>query len=114
VVRYDGDPIAETARMTEPTPPTEQPPSTVAPATDTAWRPPDRGDAGTWRPPRQRESGTAALVVGGILIAVGIWYFLEQTLGIRMPRIVWRDIWPLILIVIGVIVIVRSLDNRRG
>jgi hypothetical protein len=31
-----------------------------------------------------------------------------------MPRIVWRDIWPLILIVIGVIVIVRSLDNRRG
>ena len=72
-----------------------------------------QGRSTTWRPPRERDSNVAAIVVGLILVAIGGWYFLEQTLGIRMPRISWRDIWPVVLIVLGVFVIVRSM-TRRG
>lgn len=66
----------------------------------------------SWRPPRQRDSNLASIVVGLILVGIGVWYFAEQTLGIRMPRIAWRDVWPLLLILLGVVVIVRSLSRR--
>jgi hypothetical protein len=72
--------------------------------------PPDRGV--DWRPPRSRESNVASMVVGLILLAIGVWYLLDQTLGIRMPRIDWSDIWPIFLIGIGAIVLIRSA--RRG
>jgi hypothetical protein len=72
--------------------------------------PPDRGV--DWRPPRSRESNVACMVVGLILLAIGVWYLLDQTLGIRMPRIDWGDIWPIFLIGIGAIVLIRSA--RRG
>jgi hypothetical protein len=72
--------------------------------------PPDRGV--DWRPPRSRESNVASMVVGLILLAIGVWYLLDQTLGIRMPRIDWGDIWPIFLIGIGAIVLIRSA--RRG
>jgi predicted membrane channel-forming protein YqfA (hemolysin III family) len=72
--------------------------------------PPDRGV--DWRPPRSRESNVASMVVGLILLAIGVWYLLDQTLGIRMPRIDWSDIWPIFLIGIGAIVLIRS--SRRG
>jgi hypothetical protein len=54
----------------------------------------------------------ASIVVGLILVGIGVWYFAEQTLGIRMPRIAWRDVWPVVLILLGVVVIVRSLSRR--
>ena len=56
---------------------------------------------------------TAARMWGLLLIAVGAWFFAEVTLGYDMPSIPWRDIWPLGLVVIGLIVIVRGM-TRRG
>ena len=56
---------------------------------------------------------TAARVWGLLLIAVGGWFFAEVTLGYDMPAIPWREVWPLGLIVIGLVVIVRGL-TRRG
>lgn len=84
--------------MTSPPNPTDTPP------------PPE---SRSWHPPRRRESNTAAVIVGLLFIAVGGWYFLEQTLGIEMPRIAWRDIWPVLLILLGVVIVVRSMDRRR-
>ncbi|MEA2519029.1 MAG: hypothetical protein QOF49_1109 [Chloroflexota bacterium] len=79
---------------------------------------PDR-PASTWRepawfPPRRKDRGpNAAAVVGGlILIAIGLYFFLDRTLGIEMPRIQWGTIWPVILIAIGALVLIRSV--KRG
>jgi hypothetical protein len=72
-------------------------------------RPADRPD---WRPPHQRETNIASMVVGIILLVIGVWYLLDQTLGIEMPRIRWGDFWPIGLIVIGGIMLYRSATGR--
>jgi hypothetical protein len=66
----------------------------------------------TWRPPRARGSNTPSIVIGLILVAIGAWYFLDQTLGLDMPRINWRDFWPVILIVLGGVIVFRSVGRR--
>ena len=72
--------------------------------------PPDRGV--DWRPPRERETNIASMVVGIILLVIGVWYLLDQTLGIAMPRIDWSDFWPIILIAIGGVMLYRSAVRR--
>jgi hypothetical protein len=72
--------------------------------------PPERGV--DWRPPRSRESNIGSIVVGIILLVIGVWYLLDHTLGIQMPRIDWSDVWPIFLIAIGGIVLVRSARRR--
>jgi hypothetical protein len=61
-----------------------------------------------------RAGDTAARVWGLLLIAVGLWFFVQVTLGYRMPAIPWRDAWPLGLIVIGLVVIARGLTRRKA
>jgi hypothetical protein len=72
--------------------------------------PPVRGV--DWRPPRSRESNIGSMVVGIILLVIGVWYLLDHTLGIQMPRIDWSDVWPIFLIAIGGIMLVRSARRR--
>jgi uncharacterized membrane protein HdeD (DUF308 family) len=74
--------------------------------------PPSPTQRSDWRPPRERETNVASMVVGIVLLVIGIWYLLEQTLGIRLPRINWGDFWPVILIVIGGIMLYRSATHR--
>lgn len=71
------------------------------------------GGAGpSWRPPRNRDGNLASIVVGLALLAIGGWYLLDQTLGFDMPRIRWNDLWPIILIVLGALVILQSARRR--
>ena len=72
--------------------------------------PPERGV--DWRPPRERETNIASMVVGIILLVIGVWYLLDQTLGLAMPRIDWSDFWPIILIAIGGVMLYRSAVRR--
>lgn len=61
-----------------------------------------------------RPSGDArgpSVLFGLILVAVGLWFFAEQTLGLDLPELRWRQLWPLILIVVGAWVL---LGARRG
>ena len=87
-------------------------------ATDTtaATPPPAPPPASGWQAPSTATGGpersTAGLVFGLILLAVGLWFFLERTLGIAMPRIEMRVVWPVILIVIGAVLVVRSAGRR--
>ena len=74
--------------------------------------PPDPKARPTWRPPRDRDGNVSAIVVGLVLLAIGIWYFLERTLGLQMPRIDWGAIWPVILIILGAVVLIRSGARR--
>lgn len=79
-------------------------------AADSGWREP------AWFPPRDkprdRRPSTIAMVVGLVLIAVGIYAFLDRTLGVPMPRIQWSSLWPVILIVIGGLIVARSFQRK--
>jgi uncharacterized protein YjeT (DUF2065 family) len=57
---------------------------------------------------------TAGRVWGLLLIAVGAWFFAEFTLGYELPAIPWRDVWPIGLIAIGLVVVVRGLTRRSA
>jgi hypothetical protein len=76
------------------------------------WREP------AWFPPKDRDRdrdrgpSVAALVVGVALVAIGLYFFVDRTLGIALPRIAWGSVWPIILIVLGAIVLLRSVNRR--
>lgn len=104
----------------DPGAPAGLPPGTPEPAlradpdrpADSGWREP------AWFPPRDPaqprdgRSSTVAIVVGLVMIAVGAWFFLDRTLGIALPRIQWSSVWPVILIVIGALILVRSFQRK--
>jgi hypothetical protein len=77
---------------------------------DSGWREPP------WFPPRDRgrnhRASPFAMVVGLIFIAVGAYYFVDRTLGIALPRIQWSSAWPVILIIIGGLILIRSFQRR--
>ncbi len=50
---------------------------------------------------------------GLVLVTVGGWFFLDRTLGLDLPEVDWGDVWPIVLIVIGIAVILRGLARRR-
>ena len=110
-----GEPGQPPAGEPDPAPATGSGPSMRAdpdrPA-DSGWREP------AWFPPRDRtrerdrRPSTFAIVVGLIFIAVGLYYFLDRTLGIALPRIQWSSVWPVILIVLGGLILVRSFQRK--
>jgi Domain of unknown function (DUF5668) len=82
------------------------------PATD--WREPP------WIPPRTRDGSRdrggpslGAIVVGLVLLAIGLYYFIDRTLGISLPAVRWGSLWPLILVVIGAVIVLRAISDRR-
>jgi len=56
---------------------------------------------------------TATRVWGLLVLAVGLWFFADITLGMDMPAIAWRDVWPVALVVLGLAVLVRGMASRR-
>ena len=69
------------------------------------WRSRERG---------RRRVDTGTVIWGLILIAVGGWFFLDQTLGLNMPNIDWGDVWPIILVVVGAAVVLQGLGRRSS
>jgi hypothetical protein len=51
---------------------------------------------------------------GLLVLAVGVWFFADVTLGMDMPAVAWGDIWPVAIILVGLVVIVRGLGRRRA
>jgi hypothetical protein len=83
------------------------PPASAAPPGPPGAPPP------AWRPPATRDPGhTASLVFGAILLVLGIWFFLDQTLGIDLPTIRWSQLWPVFLIGLGLWIVLMAM--RRG
>jgi catechol 2,3-dioxygenase-like lactoylglutathione lyase family enzyme len=63
-------------------------------------------------PALMRAGDTVGRVWGLILLAVGLWFFADITLGYDMPSIAWRDLWPIGLIGIGFLVLARGITRR--
>jgi len=49
---------------------------------------------------------------GVVLIAVGLWFFADVTLGMDLPSIPWGDLWPVLLIVLGVTIVLNGMRRR--
>ena len=62
----------------------------------------------------QGAADTATRVWGLILLAVGVWFVADVTLGYDMPGVPWSQIWPLALVIAGVAVLVRAMSRRRA
>jgi len=48
-----------------------------------------------------------SIIVGLVILAVGIWYFADRTLGLELPRLDADQLWPIAVIALGAWLIVR-------
>jgi uncharacterized membrane protein len=89
------------------------PPPEAEPAVGAAPTPP----TSTWAPSSSRDRGDGGrvwtLVAGLFVLGLGVWFFLDYTLGIDLPTIRWSQLWPVILIVIGAAVLLGALRRER-
>ena len=65
-------------------------------------------------PRARRAADAAARLWGVVLIAVGAWFLLDVTFGYDMPRIAWRELWPIGLILVGGFIVMRGLARNRA
>ena len=68
----------------------------------------------TWKPRPADTGRSASLVFGVLFLIVGGWFFATTTLGLDLPDLDWGQFWPVILIVIGLAIVLRSLDRARS
>jgi len=95
--------------------PTVQPPSAVPPPPPAppSYAPPPPPPPPAWRPPRDEHRHDGALVFGLILLAIGLWFFAERTLGLTLPRLQVGQLWPLLLIGLGVWIVLGAFRRPR-
>lgn len=51
---------------------------------------------------RLRNLDVGAIILGLIILGIGVYYFLQRTLGLSMPDLNWDMVWPLLVIALGV------------
>jgi hypothetical protein len=62
---------------------------------------------------RLRNLDLGGIIFGLVILGVGLYYFLERTLGLSVPDLNWDKIWPLLVIGLGV-AILFSAWARKG
>ena len=50
---------------------------------------------------------------GLALLAIGVWFFADQTLGVPLPAVRWSELWPLLIVLLGLAIVVRGLARPR-
>ena len=58
------------------------------------------------------DSRRGSITIGLIVVAIGLWSFADQTLGLDMPRVGWSELWPVLLILVGAWLLYTSLRRR--
>ena len=94
-----------------PTPPPRVSP-TPPPASPTP-PPPSQTPPPAWQPPPADHGGSASLILGIIVLAIGAWFFATRTLGLDLPDLDWGQLWPVILIVLGGWIVYASMRRAR-
>ncbi len=51
------------------------------------------------------------IVLGLIIVLVGGYFVLRDTLGLKIPELNWDMIWPLIIVAVGVSIIWGALQR---
>lgn len=59
------------------------------------------------------DNRSSSVILGVILLAVGLWYFADQTLGLNLPRLTWNHLWPIGLILLGAWIVAGPFLRRR-
>ncbi len=59
---------------------------------------------------RERRSPRAALIFGGILVFVGVFYLLTNTFGLNLN---WDAVWPAAVIVVGAAIIYGAFERSH-
>jgi len=60
---------------------------------------------------RRRDVG--GLVFGGVVLVVGLYYLMRQTLGFDLPELEWDNLWPVLLILLGGVILYENWFRRR-
>jgi hypothetical protein len=55
-----------------------------------------------------------AIVFGVIVVAVGIYYFLSNTLGWNLGELNWDAIWPILVVGIGASILLGAWRRASG
>ena len=63
---------------------------------------------------KDRRWDIGALVLGGIILFAGAYYFLRNTLGFNLDELNWDPIWPIVVIALGGSILLRELASHRG
>jgi hypothetical protein len=63
-------------------------------------------------PGRNRSNDLAALVLGLIILGVGVYFLARETFQIALPDI--GELWPIIVIILGVAIIYGGLRRRNA
>ena len=104
-----------TTRYDPPAPETPAPPPATPappPAGPAATPPPPAAPARMWRTRDNDPGRVGTIVFGVILVAVGLWFFADQTLGLDMPRLRWSELWPILIIVLGGWIVLGSMRRE--
>jgi hypothetical protein len=48
-----------------------------------------------------------SVILGLAILAVGLWYFADRTLGLDLPNLEASQLWPVAVIALGIWLIVR-------
>jgi NADH:ubiquinone oxidoreductase subunit 4 (subunit M) len=59
----------------------------------------------------RRDAG--GIVFGVILLLVGGYYLLQQTFGLNLPDLNWDQIWPVLVIVLGLVVLYGAWSRSK-
>lgn len=54
----------------------------------------------------------AARLWGLVLLGLGLWFLAETTFGYDLPSLPWRDLWPLALVLLGGLIVLRGASRR--
>ena len=54
------------------------------------------------------------LLVAAVLIAIGGYFLLRNTLGLTLPDIPWDRLWPVLVILIGIAALARGWTGRTS
>lgn len=56
-------------------------------------------------------SRVGALVGGFLVVAVGVYFLLRNAFGYAIPDINWDLVWPVVVIVTGLAILSRAIDQ---
>jgi hypothetical protein len=108
------DAASTAAQPTQPPPGATAPPPSTMPPPPSATPPPPPAPRSASRTPDADRGRTASLILGVLFLVIGGWFFATTTLGLDLPDLDWGQFWPVILIVLGLAIVLRSLGRARS